>query len=248
MGMEVAAQVAGFHQSGEFALPGGVQFPHPAAQFGGDPRQTEAGVEGGFIGEGFDAAGLGVGDAVFVQRQPHPVGEIAQLDVVLLAAGEVLQHGADGGGFASAEVDLDPGAGVGGGVGKLNDDAGFAGAAGEGFAGFGEGNQGAGQFLGLGGDGDQIDVADGFLPAAQTAGGDEQRGVGATVAQGGDDRFGGGQGVADGGASGHRAGGAEVAQDTVGGPLAHTGEGGQASIGGGLLYALDGGDAQIGGD
>ena len=163
--VQIAAEVAGLDQLGEAAIEGRVQLPHTGAQFRRDPGQAEAGVERLLIGENFHVAGLDVGDAVLVEGQALAVGEIAQADVVLLAAGEILEHGTDGLGFAGAQVDLDS---------WVDDDAGLAGAIDQHFLHLGQSSQAAAQFLALRRDGDQVHVADGLLPAAQAAGGRQQ--------------------------------------------------------------------------
>ena len=216
-----------------------VQLPHPGPQFRGNPRQPQPGVEGGFVGEVFHLPGLDVGDSVFVQGQPHAVGEVAQADVVLLAAGEVLQHRADGIGLAGAEVNLES---------RLDNHARLARAVDQHFAHLGKTGQAAAQFFGPRSDGHQVNVADGFLPTAQAARRGQQRNIRVAVAQGGHDRLGGGHASPMGVRPPMLAGGLDVAQDAVGGPLAHAGQRGKASVGGCLLHALDRADAQFSAD
>ena len=107
--VQVPPQILHRDQVGQVSVAGGVQLISAPPQLRRDPGQSQPGVEGLFIGELLGNAALDHRNPVFVQRQALPVRVVAQPDVVLLAPGEVLEHGAQPVRFADPQVDLDSG-------------------------------------------------------------------------------------------------------------------------------------------
>ena len=174
MEVEVTPEVGLDYQVGQAAFPCGVQLVSAAAEFRRYPGQVQATVEGLLVREVFGFAAFDDGDAVFVQGQAPAVGVIAQTDVVLLAAGEVLKHRAHGVGLADAQVDLDARVHYHGGLGvALDQYLADGGQGGQGWAGFGR----------IFRHGDEVEVADGLLPAAQRTGRGDAHQPGAGVKQ-----------------------------------------------------------------
>ena len=219
--MQVAAQVGFRYQVGQAAAAGGLQLVGAPPEFGGDPGQAEAGVEGFLVGEMLGHAGFNYGNAVLVERQALPVGVVPQPDVVLLAAGEVLEHCAHPVGLAEAQVNLDAGRYY---------HRGFGVALRQSFADGGQGGQGRPGFGGIVGDGDEVNVADSFLPPAQGTGRRQADQAGA----GGKEllHYGGAGGVgnAQGRAVGTHPPGADMLEDAGGGFCPHAGQPGKAAI------------------
>src|ERR1039457_4233588 len=93
--VQVAADVAQFHQLGKASLLRGFDFAGVLAQFGRDPRQAQRLVDA-FLGlAGHAGIARHAEQAVLAQLQPHLHGARANGDVVVLAAREVLHGGAE---------------------------------------------------------------------------------------------------------------------------------------------------------
>ena len=122
------------------------------------------------------------------------MGEVAQADVVLLTAGEVLEQRAEGAGFADTEVDLHPG---------LNHHAGLLGAVDQHVFDHRQFHQCVSNCFRIGRGADQVDIADGFFPAPEATSREHGADVWALLSQGGNHLFRDRQGLADGRAAAH---------------------------------------------
>src|SRR6266851_5696393 len=112
MQMQVTADVGELDQLWQLALARQLDLARAFAQLRRNPRQADRGIDVRF-GSAGQAGGLifhGV-DAVLVDLESLAHGHRAQLDVVLLRAGEVLQRRADALGWHDAQIDLDVGDG-----------------------------------------------------------------------------------------------------------------------------------------
>ena len=155
---------------------------------------------------------------------------------MLLAAGEILQHCAHGVRLADAQVDLDARIDNHGGLGvALYQDLTNGGQGGQGRSGFGRVLRHC----------DEVQITDGFLPAAQRTGRGDAHQPSASVEQLGGHRGAGLGGDAQGRAVGPHPLGLDVAQDVCHGALAHARQLFEPSVGRGLLQFGDGADAQL---
>ena len=98
---------------------------------------------------------------------------------------------------------------------------------------------------GVGGNADEVDVADGFFAAADAAAGLEAADGGALLCEGGDEAVADGLGAGDGHAGGFGALELDLAGDVFGGFFAEPGEGGEAAVLGGDFQLGDGGDVKF---
>ena len=161
MGVEVAADVVELDQLRQLAFARRLQLAAALAQLGLDVVVAEALVDRLLALAELDLAALGLGDPVLGDREAAGDRFFAQLHVVGLGAGEVLQQVAEGGRGDDPQVDRDAVVGLG------------ADAVGAGSAGGGD-QRVAGEVLGEGcrlvGGGDQVDVLAGLGPAPGRAG------------------------------------------------------------------------------
>ncbi len=179
--VQVPPQVDLLHQAGQPVFLGHIQLPHAHPQLRRNVGQAEPGVEGGFIGERLNNPGAQVHHAVLVQRQALAVGVFSQPDVVLLAAGEVLEHRTESIAVTQAQVYLDS---------RFHHHAGLLGAVSHHLLDHLQRDQGIGRVFRLGGRAHQVDVSYGLLPAAQASGGEQQTDARALLSQFADNLFG----------------------------------------------------------
>ncbi len=159
--MEIALDVGELDQVGQLAFARRLQLAAALAQLRLDVGVAEPLVDLRLGRAGLDVAALGLGDPVLGDREAAGDRLFAQLHVVGLGAGEVLEQVAEGGGRDDPQVDRDPVVGLG------------ADAVGAGFAGGGDqrvGGEVLGQRRRLLGGGDQVDVLAGLGPAPDRAG------------------------------------------------------------------------------
>ena len=127
--VEIAAHVAEFDQFrkaiGAIDQRSGIKFARVFAEFGRNPGVAKAFVDFGFAGPGYTLIIFDREEAVFVERETLANGGGAERDIVLLAAGEVLQ--------GSSEVFRTEGANVHLQAVEAEKDAGFVGAFAEHF-------------------------------------------------------------------------------------------------------------------
>ena len=153
---------------GQGVILGGVDFAQVLAQLGRDVVELQLGVDFFFGFSGDRLFGVELGQAVFAEGVSHLQSALAQGDVVGFRAGEVLHGGAEGFRRQKAHVHLHAAAQA---------EADFVLAAGDDFHQAGEFDDVldelfAGGVIAAGLAGDQdVEVADGFAPAAQGSGG-----------------------------------------------------------------------------
>ncbi len=92
--VQIAAQVVALDEGGQASVPRGLELAPLLAQFRRDPRQAEGLVDARLGVAGDAGVVLDAEQAVLVQLESLAYRAIAKLDVVRLAAGEVLQRGA----------------------------------------------------------------------------------------------------------------------------------------------------------
>ncbi len=161
MHVQIAANIADLHQMRQAALGGGVDLALILAQFRRDPRQPQPLVDFLFRFAREFAFIRRPEKTVLVELEAHADGAIAQGDVVILAASEVLQGGAEAVARKRAQVDLQ--------VFRPDFRAGFVFAFAQhlGDARIGDESFQRGRHSGP--CGEDVHIADGFLAAAQTA-------------------------------------------------------------------------------
>ncbi len=144
----------------EAAFARGLELAHVLAQLGRDPRVAEALVHAlfGLVRE--DLAGLGVLDAVLGDRELAADGLLAQRDVVLLRAGEVVEQVAVRLGWDDAEVEAEA---------VARDDGRLRVALGDDLVDPGQLREVVDERLGVARRGDDVEVADLLLEAAHAA-------------------------------------------------------------------------------
>ena len=108
MHMQVAPQVARRHQIGQMPVAGRVNLVGAPPQLRRNPGQPQPGIERRLIRKPLRFPALNHRNAIFIKRQPHPVGIVPQPNVVLLAAREILQHRPNSVRFRRAQVNLYP--------------------------------------------------------------------------------------------------------------------------------------------
>src|SRR5271154_3970206 len=108
--VEVATDVGEFHQVGQAPLGGGFDLAGVFAELGRDPGKAQLFVDLFFGRAGYAFVIVHVGndarERVFAESESHFQGALAEGDVVVLAAGEVLESGAVAFGGEGAEVHL----------------------------------------------------------------------------------------------------------------------------------------------
>ena len=92
MGVQVSTQVPGLHQRGQLALSRCFELTRVLAQLRRNERIVEPFVQLLLAARGEDFARLDLGDAVLGDREPTAHRVLAQREVVLLRAGEVLEQ------------------------------------------------------------------------------------------------------------------------------------------------------------
>ena len=161
VGVQVAADVVDRDQLRQLAVAGRLQLAPPLAQLRLDVGVAEALVDPLLGRAELDLAALGLGDPVLGDREAAGDRVLAQLDVVGLGAGEVLEQVAEGLRGDDPQVDRDAVVGLGADAVRAR------------VAGGGDQRVG-GEVLGergrLLGGGDQVDVLAGLGPAPDRAG------------------------------------------------------------------------------
>ena len=90
--MQVAAQLSRLDEHRQLAPPRCLELARVLTQLRRDVRVAEPLVDLLLVDRGDDLAALDLGDAVLGDRQPTSLDFLAQRDVVILRAGEVLQQ------------------------------------------------------------------------------------------------------------------------------------------------------------
>ena len=98
--MQIAPEIGFLHQTGQSPFYRRLHLPKAKPQLRRNVWETKAGVKGNFVGEALHLSGFQVGDPVLVQREAHVIGVVPKPQVVLLTAGKVLEHSAEGIWFA----------------------------------------------------------------------------------------------------------------------------------------------------
>jgi hypothetical protein len=222
--VEGAAEVGEFEELGKLAGGGGGDFAEIFPEFGRDEIEIESAVETGFVvdwGDGLEElATFGGGEAIFIEGPAAFEGAGAHLDIMLFAAGEVVQGKGKFGPGDEAEVTLEA---------ILQEHAAFGGSVGEDIADEGMGDEVGTNWLGGFGLDEEVDVADFFFAAAETSG-DLGEGDFGELAQIGQELF---------------DEGGDVAEAVASGMLGKLGDGFE-EIGGGFgAEAWEGGDASV---
>lgn len=104
MGVQIALEVGALHQPGQGPLAGGLDLALALAQLRRDVGQAH-GLEHGLLGLAGHPA-LAPEHPVFVDLEACLLAQAADLDVVGLAAGEIVQGGAEAGLLHGAQVHL----------------------------------------------------------------------------------------------------------------------------------------------
>ncbi len=158
--VQVVADVVERYQRRQLAGQGGLDLAAVFAQAGGNEGQAQPGVDLLFGGAENLVAAVERGEGVLVEAQPLLQGHLAQLDVVVFAAGEVVEQRAPARGGQHAQVDAQP---------VEQHDVGLGRAApGNGFDVL-QGGEAIHHFPGRLGGHQQVDVADGLAHPAQRA-------------------------------------------------------------------------------
>ena len=104
--VDVAAHIAAHDEVRERVFRGGFELAAVLAEFRRDVVEVERVVDVGFGGGGDDGVVFEAEESVLAQREAALDGALAQRDVVVLGAGEVLQRGTVAGAGQQAHVDL----------------------------------------------------------------------------------------------------------------------------------------------
>ncbi len=104
--LQIAADFLERHERGKLVFSCQRDLVAPLAQLWWDPVELERAVHVGFS-SARNVFGSPI-QSVLVQLEFLGLGDLAQLDVVCLRAGEVLHRGAKGGRFDDAQVHLQP--------------------------------------------------------------------------------------------------------------------------------------------
>ena len=241
--VQIAADVAADDELGQRVFGGGFELAAVLAQLGRDVVEVERVVDRLFGFGGDDLVVFEAEESVLAEGEAALDGALAQGDVVMLGAGEVLQRGAVAGAGEQADVDLQV---------VAQGEADLVLAAREELVDEGEGGDvldGRGDDVGLaGGAGDeQVEVADGLAAAAQGAGGGDGLDAGEDA-----DEFADALGVLAGDVDAEARGVLAIVlnafEELVGKLLAHAGEGQEVAALGGLFEGVDIADAECGVD
>ncbi len=233
--VEVAADVVCGEEGGQAVVGGEVELVAAFPELGGDEVEAEGGEEVFLGAGGQDFVGVDSGDPVFADLEAHSFGPGSQGDMMLFAAGEVVECGAKDLGVDGAEVDLDAPAEADGGLGL---------AGGDDVGDFCEVTKGLVDGFGVDGGDEEVDVADGLAAAAQGAGDLD----GLDLGEGGEvvaERFCDPAGFGQGDAIAGQFEAVDLGEDLLLGAGAEAGEFPDFAGLAGFFEGLDGGDAEL---
>lgn len=152
MVVESAAELAEFDEAGKFSIPGGRDFPAVFAEFGGHPSESKGAVKVGFLVHLRQVTVAG--KVVFVEGKALFAGKGAEFDVMLLAAGKILEGKGKVCIADRTEVALQA-------VFKPNRSFGVA--VGDDFVDLGKGGEKGSDPGGVGGGDEEVEIVEGFL-------------------------------------------------------------------------------------